>query len=162
MAQEKTDKDKASLRAEDVMVKEVITIDENSTVKQAADVMNQFEIGSIIATRNGQAIGIITERDLLKRIVAAGKSARNVKVKDIMSSPLTAIMPNMDLEEAVRLMFEKKIKKLAVIDQNGVVGLLSLTDIARCQPGITKLLRTLSTLQDTPKSLKKVLACYIV
>jgi CBS domain-containing protein len=162
MAQEKTDKDKITLTAEDIMVKEVITIDENASVKEAADIMNQNEIGSIIATKEGKAIGILTERDLLKRIVAEGKNAEKVKVKDIMSTPLTAIMPTMYLEDAVRLMFEKKIKKLPVVDQNGLVGLLSLTDIARRQPGITKLLQTLSALQDTPKSIKKVLNCYIV
>jgi len=92
------------------MVKEVIMIDENASVKESADVMNDLEISSIIATRNGKPIGIITERDLLKRIVAEGRNAKKTKVKDIMSSPLTVIMPDMQLEEAVRLMFDKKIK----------------------------------------------------
>jgi CBS-domain-containing membrane protein len=79
-----------------------------------------------------------------------------------MSSPLITISPNTDVEEAARLMFEKKIKKLAVIDQNRLVGLVSLTDIARAQPSITKVLQKLAAMQDTPKSIKKVLDCYIV
>jgi CBS domain-containing protein len=162
VAQEKADKDKGSLRIVDVMVREVITIDENVPVKEAVDIMNQFEIGSIIATRKGKAVGIITERDLLKRIVAEGKNAKKTSVKDIMSSPLIVITPNTDLEEAARLMFEKKIKKLLVIDQNRLVGLVSLTDIARVQPEIIKILKELSTTQDTPKSIKKVLDYYIV
>ena len=62
---EKANEGKVSLKAGDVMVREVITIDENASVKEAADIMNQFEIGSIIATRKGKAAGIITERDLL-------------------------------------------------------------------------------------------------
>ena len=162
MAQEKSDKDKGSLRIVDVMVREVVTIDENVSVKEAVDIMNQFEIGSIIATRKGKAVGIITERDLLKRVVAEGKNAKKTKVKDIMSSPLIVIAPNMDLEEAAHLMFEKKIKKLLVIDQNRLVGLVSLTDIARVQPEVIKILKELSATQDTPKSIKKVLDYYIV
>jgi predicted transcriptional regulator len=98
----------------------------------------------------------------LKRIVAEGKNAKKTRVKDIVSSPLVVITPNTDLEEAARLMFEKKIKKLPVIDQNRLVGLVSLTDIARYQPEIIKILQKLSAIQDTPKSIKKVLDYYIV
>lgn len=162
MAQEKADKDKGSLKIVDVMVREVITIDENVSVKEAVDIMNQFEIGSIIATRKGKAVGIITERDLLKRIVAEGKNAKKTRVKDIMSSPLIVIASSTDLEEAARLMFEKKIKRLLVIDQNRLVGLVSLTDIARVQPEVIKILQKLSATQDMPKSIKKVLDYYIV
>ena len=162
MAQEKSDKDKGSLRIVDVMIREVVTIDENVSVKEAVDIMNQFEIGSIIATRKGKAVGIITERDLLKRIIAEGKNAKKTMVKDIMSSPLIVIAPNTSLEEAARLMFEKKIKKLLVIDQNRLVGLVSLTDIARAQPEVIKILKELSATQETPKSIKKVLDYYIV
>jgi CBS domain-containing protein len=162
VAQEKADKDKGSLKIVDVMVREVITIDENVSVKEAVDIMNQFEIGSIIATRKGKAVGIITERDLLKRIVAEGKNAKKTRVKDIMSSPLIVIASSTDLEEAARLMFEKKIKKLLVIDQNRLVGLVSLTDIARVQPEVIKILQKLSATQDMPKSIKKVLDYYIV
>lgn len=157
MAHQKTDKERISLRASDVMVKEVIMIDENASVKKSADVMKELEISSIIATRNGKPIGIITERDLLKRIVVEGKNAKKTKVKDIMSSPLTVIMPDMQLEEAVRLMFDKKIKKLPVSDQNSIIGLLSLTDIARCQPHMMRVLKALSVMQETPKSIQKVI-----
>jgi CBS domain-containing protein len=159
---EKANEGKVSLKVGDVMVRAVITIDENASVKEAADIMNQFEIGSIIATRKGKAVGIITERDLLKRIVAEGKNAKKTRVKDIMSSPLVVITPNTDLEEAAHLMFEKKIKKLPVTDQNRLVGLVSLTDIARFQPEIIKILQKLAAIQDTPKSIKKVLEYYIV
>jgi len=157
LAHQKTDKERISLRASDVMVKEVIMIDENASVKKSADVMKELEISSIIATRNGKPIGIITERDLLKRIVVEGKNAKKTKVKDIMSSPLTVIMPDMHLEEAVRLMFDKKIKKLPVSDRNSIIGLLSLTDIARCQPHMMRVLKALSVMQETPKSIQKVI-----
>ena len=95
-----------SLRIEDVMVKEVITIDEASTVKQAANTMNKYEIGCLIVTRNRKAVGILTERDLLKRVVSQGKSATRTKVSTVMSKPIIVVEPDMDLEEAARLMFK--------------------------------------------------------
>ena len=161
IAQEKTDENKGTLKTVNVMVKKVITVDEKASVKEAADIMNKFEIGSVITTRKGKPIGIITERDLLKRIVSEGRNAKKTIVKEIMSSPLVVISTNTDLEEAARLMFEMKIKKLPVTEQNRLVGLVSLTDIARAQPMI-KFLQKLAATQNTPKSMQKVLNCYIV
>jgi predicted transcriptional regulator len=97
-AQEKAKEGKASLKVGDVMVREVITIDENVSAKEATDIMNQLEIGSIIATRKGKAVGIITERDLLKRIIAESKSAKKTRIKGIMTNRLIVIEPNTDLE----------------------------------------------------------------
>lgn len=147
------------LKAEDVMVREVVTLDENVSVKEAADIMSQQGINSVIATEKGRAIGIVTERDILKRIVSEDKNSKKTKIKDIMSSPLVVIAPSTDLEEAARLMFDKKIKNLPVIDKNRLIGLVSLTDICRLQPEILKILR--QTI-ETPKNLKKVVECYIV
>ena len=151
-----------SLKVEDIMVGEVITIDEDSTVKEAAEVMNKFEIGCLIAVRNGKAIGMITERDLLKRVVAEAKDATETKVKDVMSSPLVVIEPSVELEEAVKLMFQMKIKKLPVVDGKRLVGLITLTDIARFQPQMIKLLKQLAKRQAAPKSMKKVIDYYVV
>jgi len=150
------------LKVEDVMVREVITIDENATVKEAAEIMNKFEIGCLIAVRKGKAVGIITERDLLKRVVAEAKDVNKTRVKDVMSSPLVVVEPNLDLEEAVKLMFQMKIKKLPVVEGKRLVGLVSLTDIARFQPQMIKILRQLATRQTPPKSMKKVIDYYIV
>ena len=151
-----------TLKVEDVMTKEVITIDEHATVKKAANIMNKNEISCLIALRKGKAIGIITERDLLKRIIVEAKNPEKTKVKEVMSSPLEAVALGTDLEKALRLMFQKKIKKLPVVEEDNLIGLVSLTDIARCQPAIITLLKTFAAAQDTPKSMKKVLDYYIV
>jgi predicted transcriptional regulator len=95
-------------------------------------------------------------------VIAEGMDAKKTRVKDNMSSPLIVIAPDTELEEAMRLMFQKKIKKLVVVDQKHLAGLVSLTDIARCQPAIIKLLKTFAAAQNTPKSMKKVLDYYIV
>jgi CBS domain-containing protein len=124
--------------------------------------MNQHEIGALIAVKKGKATGIITERDLLKRVIVEAKNAKKTTVREIMSSPLEVISPSMELEEALRLMFAKGIKKLPVVEKNRLVGLISLTDIARCQPAIINLLKVFAAAQNTPKSMKKVLDYYIV
>ena len=151
-----------TLRVEDVMVKEVVTIEDDVTAKEAADVMNKFEIGCLIAIRKGKAMGILTERDILKRIVADGKNATKTKVRDVMTSPLVVAEPSMDLAEAVKLMFQMKIKKLPVVDGKRLVGLVSLTDIARFQPQVISILKHLAAKQATPKSMKKVIDRYVV
>jgi len=151
-----------TLKVEDVMVKEVVTIDDNVTVKEAADVMNKFEIGCLIAIRKGKAMGILTERDILKRIVADGKDAARTRVKEVMTSPLVVAEPGMDLGEAVKLMFQMKIKKLPVVDGKRLVGLVSLTDIARFQPQVISILKQLAAKQAAPKSMKKIIDRYVV
>jgi len=150
------------LKVEDVMVKEVVTIDDAVTVKEAVDVMNKFEIGCLIAVRKGKAMGILTERDVLKRIVAGGKDSKKTRVKEVMTSPLVVAEPDMDLGEAVKLMFQMKIKKLPVVDGKRLVGLVSLTDIARFQPQVISILKQLAAKQTPPKGIKKVIDRYVV
>jgi len=150
-----------SLKVEDVMVKEVITIDEKSMIKEAADVMNRFEIGCLIVTKNRKAVGILTERDLLTRVVSQTKNPRKTKVETVMSKPLIVVEPDMDLEEAAKLMFKLKIKKLPVVENGRLIGLVTLTDLARFQPQMIRILKKLSK-QMAPKRMKKVVDYYVV
>ena len=146
------------IKAEDVMTTEVAIMNENISVKKAAEIMAQEDLSAIIVMVEGKARGIVTERDILKRIVAEGKNAAKTQLKEIMSSPLVTIGPSTDLEEAARLMFEKKIKNLPVTHENRLMGLINLQDICRLQPEILRLLK--QTI-ETPKNLQKVLRYYI-
>lgn len=152
----------ATLRVEDVMVKDVIKINEDVTIKEAAGLMNKYEIGCLIAVKKGKVSGILTERDLLKRVVAESKDASKLRVRDVMTSPLIVAEAKMDLGEAVKLMFERKIKKLPVIEDKRLIGLVSLTDIARFQPQMMGLIKLLVANPTTPKSMQKVIDHYIV
>jgi CBS domain-containing protein len=153
--------DFVSLRVQDIMIKEVITVDAKSTVKQAADVMNRFEIGCLIVTDSEKAVGIVTERDLLKRVVSELKSPKRTKVSTVMSKPIIVVEPDMDLEEAARLMFKLKIKKLPVVGSGKLMGLITLSDLARFQPQMIRILKKLSE-QMAPKRMKKVVQYYVV
>jgi CBS domain-containing protein len=154
------------LEVVDIMVNKVITIPSDATVKEAARIMNKHEIGCLIAVKKGDALGIITERDLLKKIVEQTKSPQKTKVREIMSKRLIVGAPQMEVADAVRLMLQKKIKKLPIIKDGKMVGLVTLTDIARTariEPqmlGVIKELRKKGWLP--PKHMKKVLDFYVV
>ena len=150
-----------SLKVEDVMVKEVVTISADKTVKDAADMMNRYEIGCLLVVKRGKAVGILTERDLLKRVISEARDAGTTKVKDIMSKPLIVAEANTELEDAAKLMFKMKIKKLPIIKQGKLSGLVTLTDLARFQPQMIRILKQLSQLEHAPKRMQKVLDYYI-
>jgi CBS domain-containing protein len=151
-----------SLPIKNVMVKEVITIKDNATVKQAAETMSQLGISCLIVLEKRKAAGIITEMDLLKRVIAEGKDPNITKVTQVMSRPLIVAEPDMDLGEAVELMFRKKIKKLPVVHEDRLMGLITLTDIARGAPEMLKIIRQLATNQTIPRNIQKVIDRYIV
>jgi len=79
-----------------------------------------------------------------------------------MSSPLIVADPKMDLEDAAKLMFKMKVKKLPVVSNGQLVGLITLTDIARFQPQIIRLLKKMHTLEQAPKRMRKVVDYYVV
>jgi len=149
------------LKVEDVMVESVITVDADSSVMKAVKIMNEHEIGCLVVTRKGKAVGIITERDLLRRVIAKSKNPSRIKVREIMTKPLIAGQPDMDLEDATRLMFEKKIKKLPVVEHGRLLGLITLTDVARFQPQMIKILKKLSNRVAAPRRMEKVMNYYV-
>jgi len=150
------------LKVEDVMIESVITVDVDSSVMKAVKIMNEHEIGCLVVTRRGKAVGIITERDLLQRVIGKSRNPSRTKVREIMTKPLIAGQPDMDLEDATRLMFQKKIKKLPVVEHGKLLGLITLTDVARFQPQMIKILKKLSHQVSAPKRMEKVVNYYVV
>lgn len=149
------------LKVEDVMIKNVVTVSAKTTVKEAVEVMNKHEIGCLVVMQRNKLAGIITERDMLKRVLAQFRNPEKTKVSEIMTTPVITTSPTTDLEEAVKLMFERNVKKLPVISKGKLVGLVTLTDIARFQPKIVRLLKRIID-ENTPKRMKKVVDYYIV
>jgi len=152
-----------SLKIENVMVVDVVTVEAEATIGEAVELMNKNEIGCLVVVdEEEKPVGIITERDLLKRVLAKRKDPVRSKVKDIMSKPLITGTPHMDIEAAVRLMFKHKIKKLPVVENGRLIGLVTLTDLVRFQPQIIRILKELSSAQLPPKHMKKVVDYYVV
>ncbi len=115
----------------DVMVKEIITVNPPTKIRDAVELMNKNQIGCLVVTRKGKPVGIMTERDVLKKIVCRCKNPEQTRVSEIMSKPLIVGRVDMDWLEAVKLMLDRNIKKLPILDDEGLVGLVTLTDIAR-------------------------------
>jgi len=119
------------LKTRDVMVKEVVKVGSNTLVENAVKTMNRNEIGCLIVEDNGQARGIVTQRDLLEKVLERSRDPRKLAVSEIMTKKLVVGTPEMEIHEAARLMFEKKIKKLPIVENGKLIGLVTLTNIAR-------------------------------
>lgn len=130
----------------DVMHKQVISIPDYATVKDAAVKMLKEDVSSLVVVRDNMAIGLITDRDIVLRIVANGKDPEMVLVREVMSTPMNAVLYNSKIEDAVTLMLKHKIKKLPVIDEkNNLVGILTYSDLVTAYPGYVDVLKELLT-----------------
>jgi len=119
------------LEVADAMSKDVATISSDETVVSVAKVMADKNISCIIAVDNGSVAGILTETDILKRAVAKEKDFDKVRVADIMSSPVESIPPDVSILEASRIMEAKHIKRLPILTERGLVGIVTQTDLIR-------------------------------
>jgi len=153
------------MNVEEIMIENVITIDPGTIIEKAVKTMNQHEIGCLIVCENGKPIGIMTERDLLKRVLEQGKPPTTVKVEEIMSRPVIYGNPSMELEDAARLMFRKKVKKLPIIKDGELVGLITLTDLAKTAHIDQKMMGVIRELKDggwlPPKRMEKIIDVYV-
>ena len=125
----------------DVMTPNVVTIRPDQTIESAARIMANHGISSIVVYDKGKPVGILTERDLLTRIVAVGRDPRKITVADIMTPDIVACSPDTSIEEACRTMKMNKIKKLAVVQDDVLEGIVSLTDIANSQSELVDILK---------------------
>lgn len=131
------------LMVRDVMTKAVKTVRVDDSVMEAVQKMNKFRISSVVVTEGKRPVGILTERDILERIVEHCIDPRVIKVRESMSSPIVTIRPHMSIEEAAGLMAQKKIKKLPVIADDKLVGIVTSMDIMRAAPKLVNLLEDL-------------------
>ncbi|MBI3622526.1 CBS domain-containing protein [Candidatus Pacearchaeota archaeon] len=114
----------------DIMKTPVLSIDSSMTVKDAAKMMEDAKVGSIVVTENSIILGILTERDFVRKIVAQGKPL-STKVKDIMSSPLIVISPDETVWELASLMKTRRIHRVPVVEKGRLVGIASTADLTR-------------------------------
>lgn len=149
-------------KVKDVMVTNVVTVDVGVTVRKAVERMNNHEIGCLVVLEKGHFAGILTERDVLQRVVVKARNPDKTLVGDVMSKPLIVIDPEADLEEALELMFKEQVKKLTVVRDKELVGLITMTDIARVHTAMVEHMEKLAAKYDLPKRMEKVIQYYIV
>jgi CBS domain-containing protein len=115
----------------DIMTKNVVTIAEDKTALDAAKLMAQKGISSLIVVKNGNPEGIITERDFIKKICAKELQISQIKIINIMSKIQTIAEPDTPIEVAVQRMVNRKIRRLPIVQEGRVVGIITVTDLAR-------------------------------
>ncbi len=114
----------------DIMTKDVVTIDVGQSVFEAAELMSAKGVGCLVVTDKAVPVGIITERDFVRRIVAQ-RASLDVAVSEIMTKNLVTVVPDASIKDAARLMSSHKIRRLPVLQQNKLVGILVATDLVR-------------------------------
>ncbi len=119
-----------TIRVREIMSRPVLTVDADANVLEAAAKMISANIGSLVVVHEGKPMGIITERDLVKKVVAKAEDPRRLRVGDVMNSPLIKIHPDASLRDAAAIMLKSGVKRLPVISDDGrLVGIITDTDL---------------------------------
>jgi len=121
------------------IMRTIVSIDSKAKVKDAARLMVEKGIGSLIANRDGLPFGIVTERDLMERIAAEGVDPNKTTVSEVMTAPLTTVDAGSTIIDAARRMVEKRVKRLVVTDQDKIVGIVTQTDLVSHMTDFQKL-----------------------
>jgi len=133
----------------EIMKKNVKIIRPDDNMKKAAEIMNSNKIGCLVVVEgDGDIVGIITERDILEDVVAVGKSSDQVLVKDAMKKDVIFTSPEASLEEAADLMNKNKIKKLPVIENGKLVGIITASDLITYESKLIEKISELLVKQD--------------
>ena len=152
------------MELKDIMVKNAVTVEPDQSVREAAKRMNLYEIGCLIVVGKDGVSGIVTERDILIKVVEASKNAEKTKVKEIMSTKLVMGTPDMDVVDAARLMLKKKIKKLPITTNGKLAGLVTFTDIVRTVRMEPEMMNAIKDFSRegllAPKSMKTLIEVY--
>ena len=115
---------------EQIMTTNPRTVDVDDTVRDAAVVMRDSDIGDVIVIEDGNVTGILTDRDIVVRAVAESRDAESTPVSDICTTGITAIEPDASVDDALRMMREDDIRRLPVVKNGRPVGIISLGDLA--------------------------------
>ena len=144
-------------RVKDVMIKNVKTVAPEDTVMTAVQQMNRYGIGSLVVAEKGRPVGIVTERDVLSRMVLKNRDSTITTVYEVMSKPLITVDSKATIKKAVRLMVRHKIKKLVVTNAYSLVGVLSLTDLL---PLLEEADLGDNGVKKTPRRLRRIFQLY--
>ncbi|WP_298839144.1 CBS domain-containing protein [Clostridium sp.] len=119
------------MKISEIMTKDVISLSVDDTVERAAQIMREYNIGSIPVNTQGRGIvGIITDRDIILRCVAEGKDIKMQKIREIMTSNPVVGDENININDATRIMGERQIRRLPITSNNELIGIVSLGDLA--------------------------------
>lgn len=129
------------IKVSEVMSRNPIKVKSNLSATEGAQVMSEKGVSCLLVEDNDKIMGIVTERDIVTKVAARNLSPASVKLSDIMSYPLVYVEHDSPLEAAAEIMWKRKIRRLPVTSQSGVVGILTENDIVRISPGLIEISR---------------------
>jgi CBS domain-containing protein len=115
----------------EVMTRDVRACEPNATVAEAAKVMAKEDVGPVPIVEDGRLVGIVTDRDIVVRVVAEGRDPNSTRVREIASTELVTVAPDDDLDEALNLLASSQVRRLPVVEGDRLVGIVAQADIAR-------------------------------
>ena len=136
------------MKVKDVMTKKIAYINPASTVVEAAQLMQKHNVGSIPVCDQSGVIGIVTDRDIVVRNIAHGNNPQNTKVQDVMTSNVATATPDMDISDVSKLMGGSQIRRVPVVENNKLVGMVSLGDVATDAKYDTEVAQALSEISS--------------
>ncbi|MEM0493404.1 MAG: CBS domain-containing protein [Candidatus Thermoplasmatota archaeon] len=120
------------------MTRNVVTVNADQTALEAAEIYRDKKVGCLVVVENGICVGILTERDIIERVLCRELEPRRTKVREIMSHPIKTVFALDTIEKALQIMKENHIKKLPVISNDTIVGIITVTDISHARSELTK------------------------
>lgn len=123
----------------------------DASVIDAVKKMNKFEIGCLVVIDGIRPVGIVTERDVLRKVVEASVDPSLMKVRDIMSTPLKVVSEDFSVERAAQVMLRYRIKKLPVVRDGNLLGIVTQTDLVKSTPALVRLIDELGQSKVVPK-----------
>lgn len=115
----------------EIMVRNVITISHDKTAQDGSKLMAEHGIGSLVVVKDGDPVGIVTERDLVRKVCTKDLASSKIVLHQVMSGPLIWAEPDLQIETAVQRMFNNKIRRLPILEKGKLVGIVTLTDLAK-------------------------------
>ncbi len=118
------------MKVRDVMTPNPVTLESSAPVMDAAQAMSQHKIGDVVVRKNGKLCGIVTDRDIVIRVVGEGRDPNKTELDSICSHEIVTVSPGQNTSDAVKLMRERAVRRLPVVENNHVLGIVSLGDLA--------------------------------
>lgn len=131
---------KTGYKVMDAMTTKPISVEPSSTVRNVAEIMSDFHVGAVVVKTNGISKGIITEQDIVRKIIAKGINPLDRKVEEFMEKQIHTIRPDEDIYDALIKMRDLNIRHLPVVEDGNMIGLLTLKDVLKIQPSLFDLI----------------------
>jgi len=119
------------MKVSTLMTQPVLGIDGNLSAQESAEMMGKAHVGALLVKRNNENIGIVTERDIMSKIIAVRGDLEKTKAKEIMSTPVVTVDKDMDAEDALRTMVKTKVRRLLITDKGKIVGIFTTSDVTK-------------------------------